>query len=149
MRKKMSKTQSISFPILFRYDDVVVPDSESFFDLWQLKHVGGNDYIGAESIKLEARFHWMIDADGLFREFRLIKKRREWARPFRYIVRMVEEHYELLPGRSISVADLKMAIKGCRNDEEKSSSVALEKYLNEYDDSDVFTKEMFESFMNL
>ena len=34
--------QPIVYPILFRFDDMTVPDDETFLGFWKLKALGGN-----------------------------------------------------------------------------------------------------------
>lgn len=138
----------IVYPILFRFDDMTVSENEGFAKIWNMRHLGGSVYETHETIYPDARFHWLIDAGAQLREFTLIGKRREWARPLRHILSLVSVIYRLEDGRPITVGELRQLIAGTKLDQEKSLTPALNRFLRGHEDSEPFTKAMFDLFMN-
>lgn len=135
-------------PALFRFDDMIVPGGEDFSKIWNFRQVAGTTYETTESIHPEAKFHWLIEDDAKLRELTATGKRREWARPLRFIWTFVKVRYELGEARPITVGTLRRLIDGTRMDQEKSLTPALNRFLRDYDDDVVFSREMLESFMN-
>lgn len=138
----------IVYPILFRFDDMTVPEGDEFPASWNLRHLGNSVYETPERVRPDARFHWLIDGDAQLREFTLTGKRREWARPLRYIWSFVRVRYELEEGRPITVGMLRQLIADTRLDEDKSLTPALNRFLKGHSDSELFSKAMFLLFMN-
>ena len=139
---------AINYPIIFRFDDMTVPEGDLFSKHWGIRHLSDSEFETAESIHPEARFHWLIDSNARLRTISLRNKRREWARPLRYIWRLVRVQYQISDGRAITIAELKGLVEGTRLDEEKSLTPALNEFLSPFDDTSPFTKEMFNQFMN-
>jgi hypothetical protein len=138
----------IMYPIIFRFDDMIVPTGDDFPKIWNFRHLRGDTFEASETIHPDARFHWMIDANGELREMRLMGKRREWARPFRHIWTFVRVRYELGEGKAITVGEFRPLLDGCRADWDKSLTPALNEFLAKYPDDAAFTKEMFLDFLN-
>lgn len=139
---------TINYPIIFRFDDMTVSVDDLFSINWGIHHLSDSEFETAESIHPEAQFHWLIDSNARLRTISLRKKRREWARPLRYIWRLVRVQYQISDGRAISIAELKGLVQGTRLDEEKSLTPALNEFLSTFDDTSPFTKEMFDQFIN-
>ena len=137
----------IRYPIIFRYDDMIVPDDESFLKIWKINALGEATFEAPESVDPDARFHWLIESDGRIRLIDLVGKRREWARPFRFLWCFVKVKYSLQESRTVSVGEIKRLLEGTRLDEDKSLTPALQAYLAGRDEASTFDQSMFEEFM--
>jgi hypothetical protein len=137
----------LTYPIIFRYDDMTVPSGEDFVRIWNVSFRNQSRFDSIESIYPKARFHWLIDSEARLREITLEAKSREWLRPFRHIWRGVKEHYSISDGRAFTVSEFKKLLEGTRLDEEKSLTPALQDFLAEFSEDVVFTRSMLKEFM--
>ncbi len=145
----MKDFEPIKFPILFRYDDMSVPSGTDIVQIWGFKHRHGNIYTAPESsVKPEADFEWLIDADGKFRKTNRIETERTWARPLRHFVSLVTGVYEVLPGERVTVDFVTRALEGTRLDPEKSLTEDCLRFLSEFHQDTTFTRDMFLDLMN-
>lgn len=58
---------------------------------------------------------WLLDADGWFRELVPIGRRREWARPVSFFVRLVQAEFAMSSPRKITVGELAGRIADIRD----------------------------------
>ena len=139
---------SIFYPIIFRYDDMIVPVDHDLASEWGVRMLSDSEFETTESVHPEARFHWLIDGNGLFRLIELVCKAREWARPLRFVYRAVKERYSIEEGHRITVGELLATIEGTRPDRDKSLTPALQEFLEVHDKSLAFDGTMLATFLS-
>lgn len=143
----MSDGEPIVFPILFRFHKSVVPSPCDFVDIWRVRHISGNLFEMPETRGGDARLHWIIDGYGRFREARVVGASLTWLRWLSWLWRFTKTRYELLPGRTVTVEELRRLVSGSSRDPEKSSARTLVHYLSKLPADAAFTQEHFLGYM--
>lgn len=142
----------IVFPCLIRTGNWLIAINKSGFKDLGLKYKSNDLYAYTESVSARPHIHWLIQADGLFREFEVVGHGREWLRLFRFIWPLVRIDCVLKPGRRLTVGETRsllssIARDGASPDDELRLDLEFTKFLKENDESETLTAEMVRAFI--
>lgn len=86
---------------------------------------------------------WILEANGNFREFVPLRRRREWAAPVSFLVQLVQSEYAITEVRKISVGEIKRKLQGVKDDfEEAPQAASLRGHLQNYSDDQIVSEQM-------
>lgn len=119
-RKNMNKQPSgaevpLLFPALIRLDDKLLCTGSEITQYWKFRHHEQNTFSVSEPIRIKKAFLWMIDANGMYREFHEIGRYRKTPSFLKRIYNFTRIKYEITEPRTISAAEVRQILKGSRS----------------------------------
>ena len=90
---------------------------------------------------------WFVERTGKFREFRPKGKRREWARPLRFLWNFTLSEYDVALPRQVTVGELLDRVRDVK-DHSREAPIAsdLRRFLKEFDRDDVVTEQLLKAW---
>lgn len=86
---------------------------------------------------------WILESNGMFREFTPRKRRREWAKPLSFLVQFVQSEYVVSDARSISVGELSVLLRDIKDDFKEAPQAAdLRRHLRKYPENEAVTERL-------
>jgi len=133
----------MTYPVLIRTGEKLIPMGEDFVSIWKARHLGDDIWSYSENLrKPQTRLEWVIDGDGLVRRVETLGFLREWTRPLQgWFWNFVRIKCRILPGERLKISELFPLLKGAK-------AGSLRKFLSQLPPQAEFTRSMFREFMN-
>jgi len=90
---------------------------------------------------------WLIEANGQFREFTPMGKRRAWARPLKFLWRFTLSEFEVSLPRAITVGEVCERARGIKERSSEAPIVTdLRRFMGGFDKGEVVTAGMLQAW---
>ena len=129
-------------PAILYFDGGVTVNPELGFKARGIRFLDERTMVCKEH-SIDERPGWLIESDGNFREVFPTGKRREWARPMKFLWRFTLSEFEVTLPRQITAGDVYERTKVIKERSREAPIVTdLRRFMRGFGKDDVVTREM-------
>lgn len=133
-------------PAILYFDGAVTVNPELGFKARGIRFLDERTMVCKEHA-IDEHPGWLIESDGSFREFFPKGKRREWARPMKFLWRITLSEFEVTLPRQITAGEVYKRTEGIKERSREAPILSdLRRFMRDYGKDDVVTREMLQAW---